>query len=247
MKLEEFMAFKTNKYCLEFDDNTRQYLNTLFNYKETSIKKLNNFNNINYKKQKINISNKINLILNKLNDRNILSLSNEFIDKIGYLTKEEYNTFQKCVIIKILNETNYIDTYIKFFIDMSYIYIKCFNYNNEYFFNIIEYIFDLAYSNIFELSDYGFVNKIIIDEDKRTNILLFINRLIEYNIMKEKITKYCESILLNDTNRNSIDIYYWYHYKKKLNSNDINNINTLLKEESIINNIRVHTLLEKLL
>ena len=150
MEISYLMSFKNNtKYY--FDDDFKKKLIEL-NFFNRKIRKMKMTNNSLLKNSKLQfnknkIDNKINLILNKISENNILLLVTEFIERISFISLEEYNIFLDLIFEKILKEIQFVDYYLNFFEIITICYYKKMNYKPEYFIIKIENIIKDCYLN----------------------------------------------------------------------------------------------------
>ena len=233
-KLKNKYNLLNNNFIKDLEDN---------NFFCQKIKKINYKKNKNFfmnkklQNKKNIIGNKINMILNKLSEDNIDNLILEFIEKIGIIDNNNFNTFIENVYKKIILEIEFINFYIKFFSIISNIYEKKFNYNIKYFFDIIE-------NKI--LNDYLGIQKdnLIINispENYRINNLKIIKFLLKNNIIDNSFNSLIDSIILNQENY-LVDINFWYS-DRKLTKNIKNKINLILnkdisfRDRTLLNNL----------
>ena len=177
--------------------------------KKPSYKK-NNFINKN-NKIKINkdkISNKVKLILNKLSQNNINNLVLEFIQNIKINTQDEFNDFISTIYLKILSEISFVNIYLEFFKNIICTYNKFFDYNYDYFYDLIETKFMNTYFNISINDDNSLIMESMSD-DFRINNLKLIKEMVNNLYFDNKILKIIDSKILNQTIYLS-DIYYWF-------------------------------------
>lgn len=175
--------------------------------------------------------NRINLILNKLSENNLNNLVIEFIKNIRIQTQQDFNEFINTVYNKIINEFKFVLRYLDFFKLISSIYITVFEFDINYLYDIIETKFNNSYIN--NINDD--------DEEKRLNNLYLILKLIDYNLLDNKIISHIDEILINQTYCIP-DIYYWFKDKKLTNQQE-NIIKNLIKSKI---NTREKLLLENL-
>ena len=243
MDIEQFLNYKNNP------ENKIMNMDNIFNYDKNikynkkrnryNKRKMNNLlKNNNLQQQKKKIENKINLILNKLSLKNRDNIIIEFIKNIELTNSKDYNIFLKTLYIKILNEIQFIDIYILFYEIISNIYEKKFNYNSEYFINIIEEKINNDYLNISLNQEW--LNKYT-NENYRKNNLEIIKKLIKNKLLNNKMEILVNSIILNQ-NKYLSDIYYWFinlnisdNNKLKIKSILKNNIS--FREKTLINNL----------
>ena len=173
------------------------------------------------------IENKVNLVLNKLSELNLNNLLFEFIELLGKINENDYLIVQKTFYYKLQSDINFVKIYLEFFKIISKVYKQVFNFNSEYFYNIIERKFASDYKNI-ELNELSFLEDFN-EENKRINHLLIIKTMIDINMfdvsLKEEINK---NIL--EQNNYFTDIYYWFQKetlsketKQIINNKIINN------------------------
>jgi hypothetical protein len=253
MDINTFLSYKTHDNCQELDNNTLKLFNSLIDYnKKKNFNK--SFNILKSKKinnKKENIINKVNLILNKLSDTNSDGLILEFIENINQVDNDTFNEIQKGFFYKILSEIKFIKIYINFLKSIMYIYNSVQKYNLSYFILLVETLFKYNYSLI-ELDETNLFLKELNNDEKRTNNLILIRNLVEYNILSKDVIKECDTIIINQ-NIYLSDIYHWYNFKnRKLTNdeitiikehikNDISKRDTILLENIINNNLSTNT------
>ena len=200
-------------------------------------KKLNNIlKNKNIQNKKEQVVNLTNLFLNKLTKDNTDIILTEFIKKFGVINKDEYNLILKSLFIKIIYEVNFISEYINFMKLLISVYNKKFNFEPEYFFNLIEKKIEHDYLN---MKDDNFFKKFE-DENYRKSNLILIKKLVEENFLDKKILNFVKSILLNQGN--VPDIYVWLKNNKLTQSeqNKIENLcngNINFRSKVLLNNL----------
>lgn len=235
LSIEYVLSFKNHPDLQKMDQETLDYINKL-NINDKKINNNKKQNNLIIKNPKIqnkkdSLENKVNFILNKLAEDNINNLINDFINIIGKITAQEYETFQKTIYAKIISEINFVKIYLNFFNIINQIYSKVYNYNIIYFINLIESTF---------INNYTHFN--CNDETKRVNNLIIIKTLVNSNILNSKVLEECTEILFNQ-NKYISDIYFWFN-----NTNICsNNIDRIMKVLSTNIGTRDRVLLESLL
>lgn len=210
---------------VQLDNEIINLLNTLFNNK--SVDKPQNSSIL--KNQKIQthkklLVNKTNLILNKLSEKNMENLIEEFIKNIKNVTHEEFKEIQETFYIKIILDIKFLKNYFNFLIYIAYIYNKVYNYNLNYFINIIQTKFMLDYDNNYEISDKYIFLEDFKNEEKRINNLILLNYLLENQYFKNELLNNCNKIIINQK-KYYYDIYYWIKINKLININILDIIN----------------------
>ena len=245
LDIELFLNLKHDVHCLHLDNDIVESIVDIFannkNKKTKPIQKktLAVIKNPKLKQIKDKISNKVNLILNKLSENNIDNLVLEFIENIKINNIEDYNEFIRSFYLKLLSEIGFFKFYMKFFSMLTLIYDKVYNYNIEYFYNLIESKFSYDYfDNINTETDY-FKD---MDNEKRINNLILLRKLIKVNYFNESFTEYINDKILNQKKYLS-DIYYWLKDNILTNA-DVEKINLILNDEIPL---RDKVLLENLL
>lgn len=247
--IELFLSFKNNINCMNLD---HEILNSMVDsisnnehknkkYKIQQNKKIKNiFKNPKIRLIKDKINNKINLILNKLTENNIDNLIFEFIENVKITNIYDYNEFLKTIYYKILSEINFIKIYLDFFTIITEIYKTVYDYNIEFFYDLIENKFKLDYENIID-DNFIFLTEFD-DENKRINNIILINDLIKLNYFDSNFKNYIENNLLNQTKYLS-DISIWFKYNKFNDEQIIKIKNIIITSE----NLRDKILLENLI
>jgi len=222
---------------IELENEIINMLNLLFSNK--IVDKPHNSSLL--KNQKIQIHkkllvNKTNLILNKLSELNMENLIEEFIKSINNVSQEEFEEIQETFYIKIILDIKFLKNYFNFLIYIVYIYNKAYNYNLNYFINIIQTKTMLDYNESFEIipEKYDFL-KDFVSEEKRINNLIILNYLFENEYFKNELLNECTMIILNQK-KYYYDIYYWIKINKLVNINilDIINNNNISNREKIL-------------
>jgi len=221
-----------NKLCI----NNKKYKNN----NETAHNMI--LKNPKLQNKKDNIENKVNLILNKLSENNIDNLLLEFINNIGQISFDEYNSIQKAFYMKIISEINFVKIYLKFFISINFIYNKVQNYNMELFISLIETKFYYDYTDNLVLSDDCKFLADMNTESYRINNQTIIRNLNTMNIFNNEIIEECKNVLYKQTKYLS-DIYYWFQFYN-ITNNDMEVINKILGGDNIMTRDRI--LLESL-
>lgn len=242
MDIDYFYSFKNKKENNFLDINLLKNYNLRIRKRKQHKHRINNIlKNSHFQTNKNKLENKIILVLNKLSKKNLVSIIKEFIENIKIQNLNDFNIFFKTIFIKIINEIQFIDTYILFLNDIINIYKIKFNYTPKYFIDIIE-------SNIYnfymkkDYNDYFLWLKELNNEIFRKNNLIIIKKLIEYNILNKKIKKLISSIIINQ-NIYKIDVYYWF-LNINLSASEKNKIKIIINEEKMF---RTKTLLSSLL
>jgi hypothetical protein len=243
--IELFFNLKYNEDCLYLDnDIIESIVDTFTNNKNKKIKctqkkTLPVIKNPKLKQIKDKISNKVNLILNKLSENNIDNLVLEFIENIKINNIDDYNEFIRIYYLKLLSEIKFFKFYIKFFFILTSIYENVYNYNIEYFYNLIESKFNYDYFDNINNEIYYFKDMY---DDKRINNLILLHELIKVNYFNKSFIEYINDKILNQRKYLS-DIYYWF--KDNILTNiDINKIKLILNDEI---QLRDRVLLDNLL
>jgi hypothetical protein len=246
--IEFILSFRNHPELQKLDSKTIEIINKLCINNHKKIKNNNDtahnmiLKNPKIQNKKDNIENKVNLILNKLSENNIDNLLLEFINNIGQLSCEEYNTVQKAFYMKIISEINFVKIYLKFFISINFIYNKVQNYDMNFFILLIETKFYYDYTDNLVLSDECKFFADMNTESQRINNQTIIRNLNTMNAFNNGIIDECKNILFNQTKYLS-DIYYWFQYYN-INNNDIEIINKILESDNITTRNRI--LLESL-
>jgi hypothetical protein len=233
--VDYILSFKNHPELQKLDTDILEYINKQYishDKKTKYIKKSHNqiLKNPKLQNFKDNIDNKINLILNKLSENNIDNLLNDFINNVGNITYNEYNTVQKTFYHKMINEASYIPIYLKFLIKINAIYNKVQNYDLQFFINILETKFNYDYMQTnYDKHIFGFIS-VHNNEEKRINNMTIIKMCIKYNIILPKLLDSCNQILFNQS-RHIVDIYYWFVSDNILTNEIIKNINKILSQE----------------
>jgi hypothetical protein len=117
MNVDNFRAMKNLPELLNLNNNITNLINILFNGKKIYKNQSKSHNQIlkNPKMQllKDKIENKVNLILNKLSESNIVILLTEFIESMGKINNDDYNSIQKAFYIKIQSDINFVKIYLE--------------------------------------------------------------------------------------------------------------------------------------
>lgn len=209
----------------QLEENIIEILNTFFNNKNVDKPRNSSIlKNQTIQTHKKLLVNKTNLILNKLSEKNIDNLIEEFVKSINTITSEEFEEIQKTFYIKIILDIKFLKNYFNFLINILYIYNKVYNYNINFFINIIQTKFMLDYINNDNNEKYLFLEDFT-SEEKRVNNLIILNYLLENKYFKNELLNECTDIIINQK-KYYYDIYYW------IKINNLSNINIL----NIINN-----------
>jgi hypothetical protein len=227
-KILDDLIFKKIKEIL---DNTT--------YKEVRKKK-NIINKPKFINKKDNTINKVSTILNKLSDTNIHNIVLEFIETMGQVSEDIFNEILMAIYIKIINEINFINTYIIFLKIIYIIYNEVQKYKLNFFIDIIQSKFELDYTHKIINNDLiNFVlssgeNTLYQKEQNRINNLKLIVSMVNTELLLPDIIEICHNILL-DQNMYLTDIYYWYKLKKsyKLSEDEIILLNKKIESSSI--------------
>lgn len=221
---------------IQLDVEIINILNTLFSNK--IVDKPHNSSLL--KNQKIQshkklLVNKTNLILNKLSEKNMENLIDEFIKNIKNVTYEEFKEIQETFYIKIVLDIKFLKNYFNFLIYIAYIYNKVYNYNLNYFINIVQTKFMLDYDDNYIISDKYIFLEDFKNEEKRINNLMLLNYLLENQYLKNELLNDCNKLLINQK-KHYYDIYYWIKINKLTNINvlDIINNNIISNREKIL-------------
>jgi hypothetical protein len=245
MDITSFINLRFEEDCQIFDSDIVQFILETFNckeknkfYKKSSI--IKNFKNSKIKIIKDKKSNKINLILNKISENNIDNLVIEFIENIKINSIEDYHEFLETIYCKIISEISFFKFYFDFFQNISSIFFLENNFDNSYFYNLIESKFNYDYKNV--ETNFDIINSLSKEEDVILNNLYLIKELVNINIFNNDLEKYIETILIQQTIYIS-HIYHWYK-DVKLDENQINQIKNICKNNI---NTRDKILLENLI
>jgi hypothetical protein len=208
-------------------------------YKEVRKKKhiINKPKSIN---KKDNTINKVSTILNKLSDTNIHNIVLEFIETMGQVSEDMFNEILMAMYIKIINEINFINTYIIFFKIIYIIYNEVQNHTLNFFIDIIQSKFEFDYTQKIINNDLiNFLlssgeNTLYQKEQNRINNLKLIISMVNAELLSPDIIEICHIILLNQ-NIYLTDIYYWYKLKKsyELSEDEIILLNQKIQSSSI--------------
>ena len=237
MDIMSFTNLRFEDDCQIFDSDIVQFILETFNCKEKNkfYKKSSTIKNFKIKIIKDKKSNKINLILNKISENNINNLIIEFIENIKITSIEDYHEFLETIYCKIISEPAFFKFYFDFFQNISSIFFLENNYNNSYFYDLIETKFNYDYNNI--ESNLDIITNLPKEETNILNNLLLIKELMKINIFNKDIEKYIESSLVNNYISH---LYHWYkdielneHQKTQIIyicKNDINTRDKVLLE-----------------
>ena len=193
MDIKTINFWKSHNSVQNLDTEIIKKILFLFNssksYKiKKSKKKLTNniLKNPKLQVAKDKIENKVNLILNKLTKDNIDILINEFINLVNITSIEEYNIIQKTFYFKIINEIKFIDQYLVFIKIIFFIYKDKYNFEPNYFFELIE---NKIYFDYFDKNyDLKFIFiKDLCCENYRLNNLSLIRKLVNNNIIDSNL------------------------------------------------------------
>ena len=219
INIKKFLELRSLPHLYQIDDNI--IMEILYGFDNNDIKKIkksykkniipNKNNKIKIIKDKI--VNKIKLILNKLSQNNIHNLVLEFIENIKINTQDDFNDFINIIYLKILSEINFVKIYLEFFQNIICIYTKLFNFNYNYFYDLIETKFMNDYFNS-NNEDYTDNKNIIFVEDDvandfRINNLFLIKEMVNNLYFNNDILTIIDTKILNQTMYLS-DIYYWF-------------------------------------
>jgi hypothetical protein len=248
MNVETFKTFKNAPELLELNKEMIILVNLLSNGKKLNKNSSKMGNQIlkNPKMQllKDKIENKVNLILNKLSELNMNNLLTEFIETLGKINYNDYLEVQKAFYIKMQSDINFVKIYIEFFKIISNVYLSVFNFNPEYFFNIVEMKFMSDYKDI-SLENYKFDISFLNDfndENKRINNLNIIKTMLHCNLFSLEIKKELELKILEQNNF-YVDIYYWFqnetlsNEQKDIIKNKTINNTLPLREKVLLDNL----------
>jgi hypothetical protein len=227
-----FMTCKNIKYNQKYNKNIKKPIIVTSVLKNSKIKII-----------KDKITNKVNLILNKLSENNTNNLILEFIENIKIINIENYNEFLKTIYIKMLSEINFIKNYLNFFVLITSVYNKYYNYNIKYFIDLIEYKFKYDY-NINKIENEYKNDFLFLVDLNHLNNLKLIKELCNYSIkyFNNDFILYIEEYIINQKIYLS-DIYEWYK-DYSLNELQINKIKNILNDEI---QLRDRVLLENLI
>jgi hypothetical protein len=256
ISIENLLKQKSNADNKSLDPNKLNYILDIFSTQSYRDNKFtyNKYNNKNRKQEppayknnnilknktlqnkKESVANRINLILNKLSENNIEPLINEYIDNIGNLDELNWQICQRTFYSKMLSENKFMKIYIIFFKIISVIY----NYDINYFINLLETKFKLDYVFDFETEDtflQNLSNENLSNENlstvKRNNNLHLIYNLVSMNILDNNLFDYCDNIIINQILYTE-DIYNWFILRDIKLSNDKINIIKKHINESIL-------------
>jgi hypothetical protein len=250
LDINTLLSFKTQDTVQKLDSKTLELIKKLFGSIHKKNKKFVKKQNINIlKNQKIqtkknNTVNRVNLILNKLSETNIDNLVFEFIENINQVDKENFDEIQKTIYLKILSEINFVNIYLEFLKKIGYIYNKVQQYDLSFFFSIVEIKFKIDYTNWDKTCNKYIFIKDLNGETLRINNLILIKKLVENNLISDKIFEECDKIIL-EQNVFLPDIYHWFNSKNRilteLESNQIKhhikNIGTTQREYVLLENL----------
>jgi hypothetical protein len=233
LNIDDFLKCKYNNECLILDSIIINNILDLISNNDNKNKKSkiyqkkvsNVLKNPKIKLLKDKISNKVNLILNKLSENNIDNLVIEFMKNVKIYNIDDYNEFIKAFYIKIISEINFLDNYLNFFYIIISTYKQVYNYDYDYFYNLIECKFKYDYEDIID-TNYDFIHLIV---DNRLNNLTLIKYMIKYNYFDISFEKYIENYILNQTKYLS-DIYFLLK-DKDLSIEYKNKIKLILSED----------------
>jgi hypothetical protein len=248
INIELFLSFKNNPECLNLDSDMLNSIIDSFTNNEyrnkkykIQVKKTKNiFKNPKIRLIKDKINNKVNLILNKLTENNIENLVFEFVENIKISNIDDYNEFLKTIYYKILSEINFIKIYMEFLITITEIYRSVYDFNLEFFYDLIENKFKLDYESVID-DNFIFLTELE-DDNKRINNIILINELIKLDYFDSKFKDYIENYLLNQK-KYLADISIWFKHNK-LNNDQINTIKNIIITTE---NFRDKILLENLI
>jgi hypothetical protein len=213
--------------------------------KKNSYKK-NNFINNKNNKIKINkdkVSNKVKLILNKLSQNNINNLVLEFIQNIKINTQDDFDDFISTIYLKTLSEISFVNIYLEFLKNIICTYNKIFNFDYNYFYDLIETKFMSDYFNM-SINDDNSVIFESMSDDFRINNLKLIKELVNNSYFDNKILKIIDSKILNQTMYLS-DIYFWFK-DTQIDKENVSLIKNILETHNDIE-IRDKILLQNLI
>jgi hypothetical protein len=242
MDINFLISFKKLEGCKNLEDKVINNIleiskNSSLKYRQRKKKTLNNIlKNKNIQNKKEQVVNITNLFLNKLTNDNTDIILEEFVKRFGIISKDEYNTILKSLFIKIIYEINFISEYLNFMKLLISIYYEKFNYEPDYFFDLIEKKIEYDYLN---KKDDIFFKKFNNENYRKSNLIL-IRKLVEEKFLDSKMLNFVKSILLN---QNDIpDIYVWLKdYKLTLSEqNKIENLsktNINFRSKVLLNNL----------
>ena len=197
MDIDYFYSFKNKKENNFLDINLLKNYNFRIRKRKQNKHRINNIlKNSHFQTNKNKLENKIILVLNKLSKKNLVSIIKEFIENIKIQNLNDFNIFFKTIFIKIINEIQFVDTYIQFLNDIINIYKIKFNYTPKYFIDIIEFNIYNFYMKKDYNNDFLWLEELN-NEIFRKNNLIIVKKLIEYNILNKKIKKLISSIIIN--------------------------------------------------
>lgn len=235
MNLEYLLSFQKNEEVQNLDSDTLKLFTSLFlkNYSKKVKKKIIKPTNNILKNQKIQISkdktqNKANLILNKLSKNNFDNLIKEFIKTFQEIDYEEYKKILQVFYTKIVKDEKFSSLFLKFCIQISNIYNHFFEYNIDYFFDLIEKKTKYDYFNYKLEPELSFLLKLDKEENRINNlkliVLLIDNKLLDFKVIPEV------SKMLINTN-NIPEIYTWFSTKVVNKIDNIKKYNLDLKSK----------------
>ena len=243
MDINFLISFKKLEGCKNLEDKVINNIleiskNSSLKYRQRKKKTLNNIlKNKKIQNKKEQVVNITNLFLNKLTNDNTDIILEEFVKRFGIISKDEYNLILKSLFIKIIYEINFISEYLNFMKLLISIYYEKFNYEPDYFFDLIEKKIEYDYLN---KKDDIFFKKFNNENYRKSNLIL-IRKLVEEKFLDSKMLNFVKSILLN---QNDIpDIYVWLK-DSKLTLSEQNKIENLSKTNI---NFRSKVLLNNLL
>ena len=245
MNVDNFRIMKNSPELLELNVQINNLINLLYNNKKIYKNYSKSHNSIlkNPKMQllKDKIENKVNLILNKLSESNINILLSEFIESLGRINKEDYNSVQKAFYFKIQSDINFVRIYVEFFKIISNVYSNVLNLTPEFFYSIIEMKYLYDYKNIPLQNEYSFLTDYS-EESERINNLIITKNLLNLNLYNSSFKLLIDKIILDQNNYHS-DIYHWFNndklsneYKEIIKKKIINN-SLPLREKILLDNL----------
>lgn len=213
MEIEDLILLKHNPKCQILDNDTINYIKSMFSksnikYKKKSKKSKKNVktHNINLKKNKI--ENKFTFILNKLSESNIDNLLIEYLENINIKDLNDYNLILNILYNKTLKEINFCNNYILFLLNICKIEYNKNNFLPTYLINIIE-------TNLNIYNEFNEDNEIL-----RINYLKIIKSLINNKFFNNDFNEYICNILLQQ-NVYIPDVHYWFLNNNKENYKDL--------------------------
>lgn len=229
--VDYLLSFKNNENYQELDEEYLKNFGLIVKQSKKSKKKfnkssekktLNILKNDKLQISKDKIKNKFGLILNKLDKNNSEKIIKEFLHKFKEINYEEFEEFQICIFLRMLNDLKFQEIYFSFYLKIKEILNVLYNFNDKFFINLIEFKFKLDYCN-YNISDDKILANIekINSEENRINNLNLIKLLLRKNYLSTKIIdELCDSLI----NTSYIpDIYFLFTDEFLSNNIKVNN------------------------